>query len=112
MVTYGSTIRTVTLTTSSGGTVTLDFSTDGIILIKDPAVAPTIAFTNYAPGKRCTVIVQNSSNSSLVITTGLPGEQVVLGDVTVTIRGRQTTFLEYVSVTSDINGTYLSDNWA
>ena len=106
-VAYGSTIRSVSVTSAGTSTVTIDFSQDGIILIKDPTNSPTIAFTNITAGKRCSVILQNTTTDNIIVNTGVPADQAVSGSNSVLNRGRQSTFLEYVCYSNVSTGVFL-----
>ena len=106
-VTYGSTIRSVSVTSPATATVTIDFSQDGIILVKDPTDAPTIAFTNITAGNRCSVIIQNTGFNNININTGVAADQAVLGNTSVINRGRQSTFLEYICYSNVSTGVFL-----
>ena len=106
-VAYGSTIRAASVTSAGTSTVTIDFSQDGIILIKDPTNSPTIAFTNITAGKRCSVILQNTTTDSIIVNTGVPADQAVSGSNSVLNRGRQSTFLEYVCYSNVSTGVFL-----
>ena len=106
-VAYGSTIRSVSVTSPGTATVTIDFSQDGIILIKDPTNSPTIAFTNITAGKRCSVIIQNTTTDSIIVNTGVAADQAVSGSNSVLNRGRQSTFLEYVCYSNVSTGVFL-----
>jgi len=106
-VAYGSTIRAASVTSAGTSTVTIDFSQDGIILIKDPTDPPTIAFTNITAGKRCSVIIQNTTTDSIIVNTGVAADQAVSGSNSVLNRGRQSTFLEYVCYSNVSTGVFL-----
>ena len=106
-VAYGSGIRNGT-----SSTVIIDFSTDGLVLIKDPGTPVTISFTNYVPGKRVTALVQSTTIDSIVVTHGVIASQSTPGYVSVTNRGNQVVFLEYICYGTTQSSVYLSANYA
>jgi hypothetical protein len=108
VVAYGSTIRT-----ASGPTITVDFSSDGVVLYTNTGTSSsiTVGFANYVVGKRVLVIIQNTSDSSnTIVTLGVPKEQSVAGDTVVLDNGKLAQFLEYISFGTDINSVFLSTN--
>ena len=106
-VAYGSGIRNGT-----SSTVIIDFSTDGLVLIKDPGTPVTISFTNYVPGKRVTALVQSTTIDSIVVTHGVIANQSTPGYISVTNRGNQVVFLEYICYGTTQPSVYLSANYA
>jgi hypothetical protein len=101
---------------TSASAVTVDFASDGIVLLIDPVTAggahiANISFANYTAGKRCTVIVSSTDTNAVLVTLGVDREKSVAGDTTILVGSQTSEFLEYVCVgSSSQDDVYLSSN--
>jgi hypothetical protein len=103
-------------TVSGGTTLTVDFSTDAIVLMTNPSGAVTVTLANYVAGTQVTVIVSmatarniatgvaanvNSSTGSTAINAGGGGGT----------KNNQSVQLVYTCVDGTSAGTYVAIHW-
>ena len=98
--------RFTTRNVGSATAVTIDFSTDEVVVYNQGGSASTISFANYTAGSRVRVIVLTTGTKN--ITHGVPGTQSSSATTTFTPVANSAIQLEYFCTTTDINGVYVT----
>lgn len=97
--------------TVSGGTVTLNMTTDDIVRCTFANQNMTVAFSNIIPGRTVTLLARKTDGGSDTIDTGITAQNMSTGDETVLVDGVSTVVLTYYSLGTTTADIYCSMNY-
>jgi hypothetical protein len=97
--------------TVSGGTVTLNMTTDDIVRCTFANAGMTVAFSNIIPGRTVTLLARKTDGGSDTVDTGLTAQNMSTGDETVSVDGVSTVVLTYYSLGTTTADIYCSMNY-
>jgi hypothetical protein len=95
----------------SGGTVTLNMTTDDIVRCSFANQNMTVAFSNIIPGRIVTLLAQKTDGGTDTISTGVTTQNISTGDATVDVDGLSTAVLTYYSLGTTTGNIYCSINF-
>jgi hypothetical protein len=97
--------------TVSGGTVTLNMTTDDIVRCTFANAGMTVAFSNIIPGRTVTLLARKTDGGADTVNTGLTAQNMSTGDETVSVDGVSTVVLTYYSLGTTTADIYCSMNY-
>ena len=97
--------------TVSGGTVTLNMTTDDIVRCTFANAGMTVAFSNIIPGRTVTLLARKTDGGADIIDTGIVAQNMSTGDETVSVDGVSTVVLTYYSLGTTTADIYCSMNY-
>jgi hypothetical protein len=97
--------------TVSGGTVTLNMTTDDIVRCTFANANMTVAFSNIIPGRTVTLLARKTDGGADTVNTGLTAQNMSTGDETVSVDGVSTMVLTYYSLGTTTADIYCSMNY-
>ena len=97
--------------TVSGGTVTLNMTTDDIVRCTFANAGMTVAFSNIIPGRTVTLLAVKTDGGADIINTGITAQNMSTGDETVSVDGVSTVVLTYYSLGTTTANIYCSMNY-
>jgi hypothetical protein len=97
--------------TVSGGTVTLNMTTDDIVRCTFANAGMTVAFSNIIPGRTVTLLARKTDGGADIVDTGLTAQNMSTGDETVSVDGVSTVVLTYYSLGTTTADIYCSMNY-
>lgn len=97
--------------TVSGGTVTLNMTTDDIVRCTFANAGMTVAFSNIIPGRTVTLLARKTDGGADTIDTGIVAQNMSTGDETVSVDGVSTVVLTYYSLGTTTADIYCSMNY-
>jgi hypothetical protein len=97
--------------TVSGGTVTLNMTTDNIVRCTFANAGMTVAFSNIIPGRTVTLLARKTDGGADTVNTGLTAQNMSTGDETVLVDGVSTVVLTYYSLGTTTADIYCSMNY-
>jgi hypothetical protein len=97
--------------TVSGGTVTLNMTTDDIVRCTFANAGMTVAFSNIIPGRTVTLLARKTDGGTDTVNTGLTAQNMSTGDETVSVDGVSTVVLTYYSLGTTTADIYCSMNY-
>jgi hypothetical protein len=97
--------------TVSGGTVTLNMTTDDIVRCTFANANMTVAFSNIIPGRTVTLLARKTDGGADTVNTGLTAQNMSTGDETVSVDGVSTVVLTYYSLGTTTADIYCSMNY-
>ena len=95
----------------SGGTVTLNMTTDDIVGCSFANQNMTVAFSNIIPGRTVTLLARKTDGGADDITTGLTAQNMSTGTTAVSVDGLSTAVLTYYSLGTTTADIYCSMNY-
>ena len=97
--------------TVSGGTVTLNMTTDDIVRCTFANANMTVAFSNIIPGRTVTLLARKTDGGTDTVDTGIVAQNMSTGDETVSVDGVSTVVLTYYSLGTTTADIYCSMNY-
>jgi hypothetical protein len=97
--------------TVSGGTVTLNMTTDDIVRCTFANAGMTVAFSNIIPGRTVTLLARKTDGGTDTVDTGIVAQNMSTGDETVSVDGVSTVVLTYYSLGTTTADIYCSMNY-
>jgi hypothetical protein len=97
--------------TVSGGTVTLNMTTDDIVRCTFANAGMTVAFSNIIPGRTVTLLARKTDGGTDTVNTGIVAQNMSTGDETVSVDGVSTVVLTYYSLGTTTADIYCSMNY-
>ena len=97
--------------TVSGGTVTLNMTTDDIVRCTFANAGMTVAFSNIIPGRTVTLLARKTDGGTDTVDTGIVAQNMSTGDETVSVDGVSTVVLAYYSLGTTTADIYCSINY-
>lgn len=95
----------------SGGTVTLNMTTDDVVRCTFANNNMTVAFSNIISGRTVTLLAVKTDGGTDTIDTGIVAQNMSTGDETVIVDGVSTAVLTYYSLGTTTANIYCSINY-
>lgn len=93
------------------GTVTLNFTTDSIVKATFDTNGATVAFSNYIPGRKVTLILTNTAGAGRTSNLGVAQINTTNNDITPSVGASRTMIIDYYSFASDVGNVFASVNY-
>ena len=94
-----------------GGTVTLNFLSDGLVKATYDTNTFTVAFSNYVPGRTVSLILTNIAGAARTANLGVAQTNTTNNDATPSIASNRTMIVDFYCFASDVGNVFAAVNY-